>query len=470
MGIFHRSKKKPARRYVADFMDYESKGITPQRFGDTRPQYTSEKQNYEELNNLYRKNGIVHKIVSKPAKDATRNGWRLIIPDNPTKQADYQKALDDLDLKKMLAQELIYERLHGDGYVTLGVMENSKTSNYDPLDPNNIKQVIFVHPFGEEHVQKIETNNDPTSNDYLKESKLKLNPTKTDDDVDKNGNVVSKMQKLDPIVIDATRYFHISLDKMEDDTTGNSIVTRCFDQIKTLDTALYSVGKMLYEYTFKVLYSNRIYGESDADFKKEYYELAQGMSTEGLGVFTEDERLDKLSTNPSGIQNLLDFAWQNLSAASNIPKSVLTGEQSGTLAGASQDVVNYYDGIKAMQEEILRPQIEHIVELIMYSSAIGGGPEDPDNLDWKIEFNPLQSPDDKTQSETLVNYVNAASTLVGAGIKSPDEAAQMLAGQNNNNVTGMQDKTDSKQDIDPKKIDKLESKIKEALHGGKTKQ
>lgn len=448
-------------------MDYESKGITPQRFGDTRPQLTSDDQDYEQLNNLYRKNGIVHKIVSKPAEDATRNGWRLVIPDSAEKQAAYQKALDDLDLKKVLAQELIYERLQGDGYVNFGIMENNKTTDYDPLDINNIDKVTFVHPFGEEHVRKIETNNDPTSTDYLKESKLVLNQTRAGENVDKNGDIKENSQKPDYIVIDATRYFHISLDKMEDDATGNSIVNRCFDQIKTLDTALYSTGKMLYEYTFKVLYSDNMAGEDPDKFKKDYLELSQGMSTEGLGVFAEKEKLDKLSTNPSGIEKLFEFAWQNLSAASNIPKSVLTGEQSGTLAGASQDVVNYYDGIKAMQEEVLRPQIEHIVELLMYSTAVGGGSEDPSKIDWKIEFNPLQSPDDKTQSEALVNYANAASTLVSAGIKSPDEAAQMLAGQNNNNIAGMQDKTDSKQDIDPKEIDKLESKLKKDLHHDK---
>ena len=38
MGLFSRKKNKPQKQMRADFMDYESKGITPQRFGDTAPQ------------------------------------------------------------------------------------------------------------------------------------------------------------------------------------------------------------------------------------------------------------------------------------------------------------------------------------------------------------------------------------------------------------------------------------------------
>lgn len=59
---------------------------------------------------------------------------------------------------------------------------------------------------------------------------------------------------------------------------------------------------------------------------------------------------------------------------------------------------------------------------------------DPGSINWTIEFNPLWSADDKTQSETLLNTVNAASTAVSAGIIDPDEGKAMLAGQSNNSV------------------------------------
>src|SRR5699024_727387 len=104
----------------------------------------------------------------------------------------------------------------------------------------------------------------------------------------------------------------------------------------------------------------------------------------------KNDDLEKVSNNPGGIDSLFSFAWQQLSTATGIPKSILMGEQAGTLAGASQDVVNYYDSIGALQEQVIKPQLEWLVKLLMWSENVGGGSEDPDSLDWHIEFYPLQ--------------------------------------------------------------------------------
>ncbi|MGP3254710.1 anti-CBASS protein Acb1 family protein, partial [Lactobacillus paragasseri] len=40
-------------------------------------------QDYEALDDRYKYDAIAHKMVSKAAKDATRNGFRLVIPGKP---------------------------------------------------------------------------------------------------------------------------------------------------------------------------------------------------------------------------------------------------------------------------------------------------------------------------------------------------------------------------------------------------
>lgn len=476
-----RAFKIDAADYREDFFDYESKlAGTPQRFGDTRPIYTRNYQDYDLLENVYHKNGIAHKIVTKPAEDATRNGWRLVIPDDAEKQAKYQSALDDLDLKKVFSQELIYQRLHGDGYVNIGIDEpKMKADLYEPLDdPPEINKIAFVHAFGQNNVKEIETNDDPTSPNYMKESAVVINNYKAGEKVDRNGMPEYNPPKNEPIVIDSSRYFHISMDKLESEGTGTSIITRCYDQIKTLDTALYSAGKIMYAWDINVVYSDAMPTEDDeiesnAMFKARSKQLEEGMGTDSVLLLTDGEKFERVSTNVGGFNNLLDFAWQNLAAASNIPKSVLLGEQAGTLAGASQDVANYYDGIKAIQEDVLRPQIERIVELLMWATDVADGSEDPSDIDWHIEFNPLWSADDKTQSETLVNHANAASTLVNSGIYDLDEAKQLFDGQGNNNVQGMQNKTDSADELltdeeQQQVVDDYKKDVKKAKHGKKS--
>lgn len=430
------------RRIINDFWDYDSKiAGTPQRFGDTRPFAEFGKMDYVTLNSLFHTSGIAHKIVTKPAEDATRNGWRIVIPDNAEKQAKYQKALDDLDLKQVLSKELIYQRLHGDGYINIAVSQNTKDADLDkPLgDQPVIDNIAFVHAFGQTHVKQNVVSDDPTDPHYMQEIRLVLMPTKKTDQVDKNGNVQPQMPQYQSVVLDKSRYFHISLDKMEDDDTGNSILARCYDQIKVLDTALYSVGKIIYSWNINVVYTQSLGSddtiETDQQFARKQDPLQEGMSTDAVLLLNDGEKFERASANVSGLYDLLTFAWQNLAAASNIPKSVLLGEQAGTLAGATQDVANYYDGVKAMQEEILRPQLERIIELLMWSNDVADGRENPDTLDWKLEFNPLWTQDDSTKAKTTLTDAQTAQILTGIGAMTSDDALEFVKGQANNNIS-----------------------------------
>ena len=149
----------------------------------------------------------------------------------------------------------------------------------------------------------------------------------------------------------------------------------------------------------------------------------------------------------------------------------MLGEQAGTLAGATTDVANYYDGVKSLQEELLRPQLERIIELLMWSTDVAGGSEDPDSVDWKLVFNPLWSADDKTQSETFQNTANAVATLVNSGIKDTDEANQMVDGQNNNAVQGMQTQTkgDSIDNLTMEDAKKLMAGLQKVIHDNEKK-
>lgn len=439
-----------------DFLDYESKMTgQPQRFGDTRAVITDLGDENIELNtNLYHKNGLVHKIVDKPASDATRNGWRLLIPEDPDKQEEMQKKLDSLKLKTVFHDALVLRGIGGGAYTHIGAYE--PTLNADPakpIDVHKLTDIAFVHTFGEANVKRIEVNDDPTSLDYMNESAVVVTQTTAGDTVDKNGNVISGQLKTKDITIDKSRYFHMTLDRLEGDQTGTSIITRCWDQIHTLDTALYSVGKILYAYDINVVYSDMMASgdtpSSQASFNYRQKQLKQGMGTDSVLLLNATEKFERLSTNVGGIDSLLQFAWQNLAAASDIPKSVLLGEQAGTLAGATQDVANYYDGIKAIQEDILRPQLEYIIKLLFWCTDVAGGSEDPDSVNWKLVFNPLWSEDDKTKSETLNNLGNFAGTMVDKGIYDIDEAKSFINGQANNNIDSMQNvKADSAEEFE----------------------
>ena len=241
-----------------------------------------------------------------------------------------------------------------------------------------------------------------------------------------------------------------------------------------MSIATETVGKMLREFTFKIVKSDSLMGESPVKFRQDKEEMSQSLNTEATAFINSEDDIVKLSTPTNGINTLLDFAWQDLAAASNIPKSVLTGEQAGTLAGASQDIANYYDTVKAMQEQELKPEIEKIVKLLFWAQDVGNGSVDPDSIDWHIEFNPLWTPDDKTMAQTNLINTQAAVARVGAGMQAPDEAMASLNGMSNNQIQPAQnmavDSADAEKEFEsqftPEQVEQYKKDL-EMAHNGK---
>lgn len=422
--------------FLRDFFDVQSTRANNghvQHFGETRPVGNSVELDRGTLRDMYRNNGLARKLVSKPAEDMTRNGWRIVIPDDEDKQAVYQKAMDDLNLTAELAQEFVYSRLFGDGYASIGLDEISKTDTSKPVAPTNIKNVAFVHAFSPENVQDYQINDDPTDIHYGKESSVTVAPTQT-------GEMGVDIPQ--PVKIDKTRYFHQTLGRLEGDDYGNSIINTCLDQLKVLDSAQYSVGKIFYELTLKIYKSDELSDMPEDERIQLTEAISSAWTTEGVAIIDSAEDVTKIGTPLSGIGDIVGFAWQALAAASSIPKSVLTGQEAGTLTGAQYDVINYYDQVKSQQVNELKPQIMEIVRYLMYATDVGDGYEDPDAMAWDIEFNPLWDSDDATESKVLLTNVQAAAQAVSAGIMDPDEAKTMLAGQKGAVNSSLNDEAD----------------------------
>lgn len=437
-------------------------------------QYELTREDYQELDNQTKTDAITHKIVYKPAEDATRNGWRLVIEGNTKLQQAMQAKLDSLKLQSVFTQQEAFKRSNGDGYLTIGIKELNPTSTDTPINPENVLDVVFVHAFGQAHIKAYRTNDDPTSVDYGKEQAIVVQPTQNGYTINKNGDQIENPKPIKPVVIDQSRYCRISLDRFEDDLHGTSIIQRCKNQIKNMGIATETVGKMLREFTFKIVKSDTLMNQDDIKFRKVKEEMSQSLNTEATAFINSEDDIVKLSTQTNGINTLLDFAWQDLAAASNIPKSVLTGEQAGTLAGASQDIANYYDTVKAMQEQELKPEIEKIVKLLFWAQDVGDGSVDPDTIDWHIEFNPLWTPDDKTMAQTNLLNTQAAVARVGAGMQAPDEAMASLNGMSNNQIQPAQnmatDSADEEAEFEsqftPEQVEQYKKDL-EMAHNGK---
>ena len=80
-----------------------------------------------------------------------------------------------------------------------------------------------------------------------------------------------------------------------------------------------------------------------------------------------------VSSSVAGIGELLDFVWDYLAGAARMPKTVLKGQEGGTVTGAQYDVMNYYSRITAIQENQLRPHLEYLMRCLMWAEDECGG-------------------------------------------------------------------------------------------------
>ena len=85
------------------------------------------KLTHTEISALYADNPIVQNIVDIPAEDMTRHWFTLRMKDEQLAR-DIMGRLADLKAKDAFKKMRMYERMRGDGFISLGVTQNISSS------------------------------------------------------------------------------------------------------------------------------------------------------------------------------------------------------------------------------------------------------------------------------------------------------------------------------------------------------
>ena len=371
-----------------------------------RPNYNNARRlPYIELDTIYRDNKIIQNIVDIPAEDMVRAGI-TISTDNDEVRQQLEEKLNKLDWQEKFGKLLKYKRLYGDGFISIGTTERQEFELSDEINPNNIISVDYIHTFTPKKVSDIQLIDDVFSIDYGKPDYYRIRSVTTDK------------------IIHPSRIIRAHTDIEEDEVWGRSILEPMMDTIKVFDTALWSVGQILFDYTFKV------YKTKDAESmtKQELQEARMLMDymfrTEALALIAEDEELQRHTIQTGGITELLDFVWESISGAAQMPKNVILGQQQGTITGGQYDIVNYFNRVESEQESILKPKLYKLIDLILASDEFGM----PD-LDYSIQFNSLWSMDDTEQIDLKKKLAEIDQIYMSWDVLSPEEVKEMRFGE-----------------------------------------
>lgn len=406
-----------AREYKQDFMQGNGKASAKDKLTRQVPG-VRRKLTHAEISGLYADNPIVQNIVDIPSEDMTRNWFTLRMKDDRLAQ-DIMGRLADLKAKEAFKKMRMYERMRGDGFISLGVTQSSKFELKDPLKLENLLSLDYLHPFSSMKVNEFLINDDVFDVSYGKLEQLRVNRAS------RNNIQTVESESL----VHYSRVLHDQTRRLEDEEQGMSLLESLYDAITVLDTSLWSVGQILHDFTFKVYQSKDVENLT----KEEKRELGMIMDfmfrTEALAIIGAEETLTKQTTPVSGIKDLLDFTWDYIAAAARMPKSVIKGQEAGTLTGAQYDVMNYYARITAAQENELKPLIEYLIRMLLWAKKEPGGSIDPDKVEWEIKFNPLWSVDSKTDAEIRKIVAETDQIYVSNGVITIDEIREARFGQ-----------------------------------------
>lgn len=376
------------------------------------------KLSHDEITNLYGDSRIVQNIIDIPAEDMTRNWFTLKMEDEKLARNIMSK-LADLKAKKAFKEMFTYERLRGDGFISLGVNQANKFDISEELQIDKLNTVDYLHAFSSMKVNEFLINEDVFDIKYGQLEQLRINRASS------HGLQTQTTESS----VHISRLLHSQTRRMEGEAQGRSLLEPLYDILTVFDTSVWSVGQILHDFTFKVYKSKDIENLSTQDKQQLSMIMDFMFRTEALAMIAEDEELKKETTSVGGINYLLDFVWDLLASSARMPKSVVKGQESGTITGAQYDVMNYYTRIVADQESEMKPHLEKLIRMLMMSEKELGGRIDPESLEWEIQFNPLWNVDAKTDAEIRKLVAETDQIYLLNNIITTDEIREARFGQ-----------------------------------------
>jgi len=398
-----------------DFMTTEKSGSSKGKYGkdplSSQYQYDSPLLTQKEIDNMYKHKRIFQNIIEVPAEDATRQ-W-VDFENTDEKKAILDK-LNDLDAQSAFEKILEYERLTGDGFISMGARESNGFDLDEELSEDSLLDIDYIHPFSKKKVQDGLIDEDPFSGDFNKFMYYELTPLMDE-----------------TRLVHSSRVLHLQTRVFEGEKWGMSLGIPLYEPIMILDNIAWSLGQIAYAMTFKVLKSDDVNMNNKEQVKNMTEELEKFFNSKSLAVIGKDEELthEGPGNNLPNIGAMTEFIWDFLAGSARMPKSHMLGQQQGTITGGEYDSMNYYMRISGIQENYIRPLLERLITLLYKAEDSGVGEGSVENPDFTLKFNPLWKLDRQTDMELREMQAKIDKIYLKQMVLNPDDVKEKRFGE-----------------------------------------
>ena len=374
--------------------------------GTDRDKITAQEWYYNEpspdqLRNSYRANWVCRKTVDAPVQDMLRQGWTW-----QADEADVEKivALEKaMGVAKKIAWAKRMANLYGGAAILIG---DGSENPENPLELDRITRngLQYLTVFTRYEITSGNITYDMLNPDYgLPENYLLSGEGQT---VTVHPSRIVRFTGREPALVGMPLH----------DTWGDSVLAGVLREIGAYAVGVASTSRMLEESTVNYYRMKGFLEKVSTDGGTEIIHKALNLlqqsksAINAVVVDAEDGSMDQFTADFAGLPEVVRMLLQVVAGAADIPLTRLLGTSpTGMNATGESDIRNYYDRLKAEQENEIAPGLNRIGEAVI-RSALGTMPDG-----CTLEFNPLWQLSEKEQADVDSTNASTLSTLGSSG-------------------------------------------------------
>ena len=376
--------------------------------------------NRSELDQMYRSDGLLRLIIDIFAQEMIRQGWEV--------EGDSDGLIigkfEELKVAQSMGNLIKWARLFGGSVCIMGIADGLPLDQ--PVDERTIRDVQWLRVFDRYQAYSRDGTfeSDLNSPNYGYPNVYTINDNRT-------GAVFfvhySRILRMDWNVL-PPRWQNFN------QGWGDPLIQTIYEELRNYSTAFSNTATIFEDFVNSVLYipnlTNIIASQcGEQNVMKRLNILNLAKSNTNTALLDGEERYEKLTTNVTGIADLLDRFMLSLSAVVRIPVTLLFGRSpAGLNATGESDVRNFYDAVKQEQESKLRGVLEKLIRYIMISKDGPFAGKEPEN--WSLQFIPLWQNTEEQDALTRKAVADTDAVYIDRGVLTPEEVAISRFGGN----------------------------------------
>lgn len=401
---------------------------------------------YEDCYTLYRGNDMAARIVEALPNDGTRAGWEISIEGDSVASEQVGMALDDLNARARLTQAWKWARAYGGAGVFVGANDGQDASQ--PLDLSRVRSVDFLlvldplelvpesyyielgAQYGLPETYRI---NRMATISPLPGVSMLYGGARGVGALGQLSAAKGGWDNLLPIVHESRilRFEGVIANRLQlrqNRFWGDSVLVRCNEIVRDFNLSWSSAALLLQDFATPVVKMkalDQLMGENGQQALQDAAAMIESQrSTARAVIISDTDEYQRSATPVSGLPELLDRFAQRLAAAANMPVTKLMGESpAGLNATGQQDESFWFDEVTAEQNNVLRPALNRLCEILFAAKKGPTSGRDPGKGNWHVAFTPLKQLSPVDEAQRRLSIAQADVALVNAGIVTPEEVA-----------------------------------------------